>query len=316
MWVRASGPLSDNTYQLITPTGSLLLVLGQKSALVDTGLALVSDYVLEQLETFLPEDASLDFIVLSDPQADRLGGLPAIQKKYPKVELVSSPSFAEEVAVDKDFLKQSYDFNQEAMEATGASMPVTEDEWAACFKISRILGDGDVLPLGEDVELKIISWPGLSRDSISILVSPDRVLAGGATIGNYRGRERVFPLVKSSLKDFNQAISKISSLDVQTLCLPHSGALSGELVLRFLQDLKTTSFDFAERVKLGLDDGRTVEEIYNELFLEWDEFGVCPDGPYRGSQKQTLRNMIELVASSDSLEVDDLEEDEGLGSSA
>jgi len=296
MWIKASGGLSENVFQLITSVSTHFLVVGEEFGLVDTSIAAVANQLQQELESYLGQEGKLNYILLTHAHFDHLGGVPHLRKRYPNAELVAAPQTTEFLK-DKKHLAHCYQKNVSCAEAAEGEVGFSEEEWVKAFEVSRIMGDGDTLEIGDDVEIKLISTPGHTEDSVSYLVQPDSALAGGESIGSYGGRDRVTNCFLTSYDDYLESLEKLSGLDLKILGFPHGGALTGDLVPKFFMDARQAAEDFKETVKERLAQGEIVDEVYAALLADWKSQNICPEGPFAEEQTETLKAMIKAVAA-------------------
>ena len=172
MWIKASTQLSENVYQVTTPASSHMAVVGDVLALVDCGLACTADRLVEELAPSVSADLPLRYLLLTHAHFDHVGGLPALRRFAPDMQVIGSP-LCEEVFADDEKMKAIYEQNRRCAEAM--QKPFDEDfgEWRAGFRLDRIMGEGDLVDLGNDVTIKIIACPGHSPECLAYFVNPD-----------------------------------------------------------------------------------------------------------------------------------------------
>lgn len=294
MWVRSSCQLTDSVFQVATPVSSHFLIFGEVIALVDASIAAMEPIIADVLETQLGGE-SLNSVLLTHAHFDHVGGLPALRIRYPGLQAFGSPLTAELLGKD-DFVRDLFQKNVECSAAFQNPMPMEFAQWRAGLKIDHIVRDGDNIALGGDVEVKVIGTPGHSEDSLSFLVRPDAALTGSETLGGYRGRAKYTCSFTQSFSQFLESLDRVSNLEVRVVGLPHSGALSGELALRYFADLREEAHRLKTLFKQRLDEGEIIEEIALSIAPEWVADGIAPEGPFTSTVKDCLFQMIEAVA--------------------
>ncbi len=295
MWVKASGQLSENVYQFSTAVSSHLLVVGEEVALIDTGPTALQGKLFEELEKFLEDPSQLSVVLLTHAHFDHVGGLPYLRSKLPQLKCFVSKQ-SSELIENKTFLKSLYEENVRAAAAAGVDIGMDESVWMGAFTIDRVLGDGDVVDLGADVQVKLISVPGHTVDSSAYYVHGDNVLCAGEAVGGYSGRDKYIPCFRSNYLDYLKSLDRMASLEVKVLGLPHAGALTGEIAPKFLLEARREAERFASQVKERLTQGELVDEIAASIIPEWQSQNFAPEGPFAEMQTQTVRDMVRLVA--------------------
>ena len=297
MWIKASDVLSETVIQLTTVASSNFLIIGDAAALVDAGVSATSRRLIEELETYLGENGEPDFVLLTHAHFDHVGGIPALRQRYPQLEVFAAPQTAQLLG-DKEILKSFYEKNKACAEAMQEEFDYSEEDWCTALKVDRIFGDGDVLDLGADVEVKLISTPGHTEDSVAYFVRPDDALICGETIGSYRGRDQVTGCFTDNFEAYLASLDKLSSLDVKILGFPHNGAITGEMVGKYFIQAREQAEKFRQDIKERIEQGELVEEIVNSLLPEWQAQNIAPEGPFVEEQEATLKAMIRAAASS------------------
>lgn len=297
MWIRASSQLTENVYLLTTAASSHFLVVGEKVGLVDCGIGVLSNKLIDELKVFLGPDEKVDYLFLTHSHFDHVGGLCALREYSPNIQVVGSPLIAESLN-DKEYSAKLLADNISVAESfEEEKFKPTKKLWQSSVKVDKLLGDGDGVDLGFDVEVKLFYCAGHTGDSVAYYVSSDGALHAGDAVGDYKGRDKVYPCFTSSYKNYLASLDKFIGLDVKVLGLSHSGALTGDMVPKYLSAQRDATQRFFENTKALLSEGKLVEEICDTILPEWEIEGVAPDGPFVEQRKATLREMVQAVVS-------------------
>lgn len=297
MWIKASGALSESVVQVTTATSSHCLVVGGGVAIVDTGLDATADQLISEIERCLGEDGELDFVLLTHFHFDHIGGLPLLRKRWPAIEVFGAPHTAQLLS-DPQVRAELYRRNAACAEAMKKQISLGEAEWVEQIKIDRIIGDGDVIDIGGDVEIKLLSCPGHTEDSVAYFIRPDSALLSGEAIGCYRGRDQVTACFTGDYQQYMESLDKLSGLDVRVLGFPHGGALTGELVPKYFVQAKAEAENFCRHIKERIEQGELVDEICSSMLPDWRAQNICPEGPFAPEQEQTLLAMVRAAAAA------------------
>lgn len=297
MWIKASDVLSENVFQLTTPLASNYLVVGDATALVDCGPAATADLLLDELKKYLGEETTLDFILLTHSHFDHIGGIPALRAVWPELEVFGAPQTAQHLS-DEACKKELYEKNAACAAAIETGIELDEAQWCEALRIDRIIGDGDVLDIGEGVEIKLIACPGHTEDSVAYFVRPDDALLCGETIGSYRGRDMITNCFTHDYQEYLESLDKLSALDVKILGFPHGGAITGELVAKYFLDARSEAESFHKEVLERIENGELVDEIHASLLPDWQAQDISPEGPFVEEQGATLLAMIKAAAAA------------------
>ena len=291
MWVKNSGPITENVFQVTTAASTHFLVGGEVAALIDCGPAAVKDRLLDELGRHLESPQQLGYVLLTHAHFDHLGNIPFIRRYNPEVKLVANP-LTSDLLEQNDFLKELYDRNKISCEAMPVEFDVTFDDWVKALKVDKVMGDGDILDLGADVHIKLAIVPGHSSDTSAYYVLPDCALAAGEAVGGYYGRDQVVSCFRYNYKEYLESLDKLSSLQVRMLSLSHGGALVGDIAGKYLVDAKIAAEKFAAQVAERVKNGDLIDEIHRSTLLEWASANYSPEGPFYKDQSDSLHEMI------------------------
>lgn len=286
MWIKASGPLGSNTYQCTTPVTTHLLATGAESALFDAGVLCFGNRLADQIDP-------IRYLFLSHGHFDHIGALPVLRNRFPNLNAVGSKEL-NEILHDDSYLRSVYDRNQTI--ADSFSLPVDElfEGWRSGMHLDSIVGEGDHISLGADVTVSVIRSSGHTSDNLAFFVRPDGVLAAGECLGGFYGGELVVPCFLDQFESYVNTIRKLRGMSIRSICLGHSGTLTGSLVAPFLKNAENAALTFREQIQAHFRQGLSANTIVTTLLHEWTNAGFAPDGPFRSSQAEALARMIEL----------------------
>lgn len=295
MWIKESGQISEVTYHIATAVSSHLLFASEKIALVDTGISATSSLLIGELDSLLGSDNILDYILITHSHFDHVGGIPYLRKYAPNIVVVGSPTTAE-LLENREFCEKLFERNVACAKAMNQEMVMEFDEWFSAMFIDRIVGDGDVIELGDGVDIKVIGCPGHAIDNIGYYAPSDGVLVAAEAIGAYTGRDKSYCCFRFDYEDYLHSLDKFCNLDIRALSLPHGGVLTGALAQKFVLGARQVAESFCGAVKERIVNGELIDEIVDSLLVEWRIESVCPDGPFELEQEGTLKDMVKLIA--------------------
>lgn len=295
MWIRSSGALGENVYQLTTTVSSHSLIVGHATAIVDTSIAAVSDYLISACEEVIGREDTIDFLLLTHADFDTVGGLPNFRKRYPEAELIAGVQTAQ-ILSDPKKIEEFYKANKELAQVMNYEFSYTEQDWKNALSVTRTLGDGDGIDVGEGVQLRLVATPGFRDDAVCYYVMPDHALACCEAIGGYGGKDLVMNCFATDYQQYLSSLQKLSALEIKVLSFPHSGALTGELVNKFFMDAQTKALEFRKQVAERLQQGELIEEVTAALLADWQTLGIAPRGPFANEQEKALTDMVKAIA--------------------
>ena len=71
------------------------------------------------------------------------------------------------------------------------------------------------------------------------------------------------------------------------------------MAVRYLAESREDAGRLYNQIRGRLDEGVLVEEIANEIYPEWVEQSIAPEGPFTDTVHSCLVKMIAVVAEGD-----------------
>ena len=272
-----------------------MLIVGHASAIVDASIAAVADHLIEVCEEVIGKEDTVDFVLLTHADYDTVGGVAAFRKRYPECELVVGAQTAQ-ILLDQNKVQEYYKANLELAKAMNVEFDISEQDWKNSLVVTRTLGDGDGIDLGEGVQLRLVSTPGYRDDAACYYVQPDSALACCESIGAYGGRDLVMNCFTTDYQQYLSSIQRLSALEIKVLSFPHSGSITGELVNKYFMDAQGKALEFRQSVTERLQQGELIEEVVAALLADWQTLGLAPRGPFANEQELALTNMVKAIA--------------------
>lgn len=295
MWIRSSAALSEHCYQVTTPFSSHLLIHDQSTALVDCGVFAGGKTLVEEIQAALGTERTLDYLLLTHAHSDHCGGVYHLKQAYPALKILASPATADEFG-KKHFIEECLAFNQSVCGAIQNCDSSDLEKLSSSLKVDQLIRDGDSMSLGSEVEIKVIGCPGHTDDSIAFFIRPDMAIAAGEALGWYNGRNQAFPCFLSSYHGYVISLDRILNLEVKVVSLAHAGAITGDMAMSYLKELRDSSKAFHELIRERMSLGATAHEVAETLALEWKEQGIAPEGPFSETMRKTVLEMVRVIA--------------------
>lgn len=223
---RVQAPYSGNAVQLY-------LVRGEKLALVDSGASDSPSAAVEPALRELGLDWSdLDYLINTHGHPDHAGGNGEVKEAAPRAEIHlhrADLSLADGVEAH---LRSSSD-GAVPMKLLGRDDLVAEREAVLrqvigkSVGVDRVLEDGDVIDLGQDVRLSVVHTPGHTPGSVCFFWEASGALFCGDAVQGHGWRAGLAPLYFDTA--YVNSLDRIEAVGASMLCMGHAFAWSGVL---------------------------------------------------------------------------------------
>lgn len=268
MLIRASGPLQPDFY-LLTLGQTCRYILGDRKEFVlfDPGLSAHVPMLLKRIESFSLPLRSLTHVLMTHLHADRLAGVSLLRRQAPRLKLVGTAAMRAKLE-EPGFIQYLYDEDRNLSKdfrVDGSSEPCSFEDFKACLTLDRIIADSDIIALANGLQVRAVSSPGHTSESLSFQVLPLNYLIVDEGFGYYRGREFAAPG-----GDWNQdlalaSIRKLLKTEISALCLSNQGVLTGQLHRRHLEAILQNTADLFTECARAHEAHISDEEIFASL---------------------------------------------------
>ncbi|MFA6931059.1 MAG: MBL fold metallo-hydrolase [Lentisphaeria bacterium] len=247
----------------IPGSDAFLLLTNEKAALLDSGFSFCAERMLDKISGILGA-RNLDYVLLTHSHYDHASGSMYCKTRWPQVQIVASSHTA------KVFGKESArnlmrELNDSAARLNGQEQYL---DLLANLQVDRIVKEGDIVDLGS-LQLRVLELPGHTRCSIGFYDEKAKLLLACETLGVSSAPDLVMPCCLVSYSLSLQAITRVETLDIQHLLLPHSGLLEGGDCVRFLAAARYWLQESRRRIREAHEQGKNIAELlqlFKDLF--------------------------------------------------
>jgi hydroxyacylglutathione hydrolase len=160
-------------FQIAEPSGKRIdrfvyvyIIYGKQIYLIDSGVASSENVIFDHLREMGRSPREISLLILTHSHPDHIGGAYAVQKES-----------GCEIAAHSAERSWIEDIDQQQRERP---VPGFRSLVGGSVKVDRILEDGDILHLEDDLRMKVLHTPGHSRGSISLLLQGGALFSGDA----------------------------------------------------------------------------------------------------------------------------------------
>ena len=281
-------PLTITDVRALPGDSAFLIDDGTTAVLYDTGFGFTGHAVAENVRRVLGE-RPLDYILLTHSHYDHALGSAYLRKHYPNVKVVAG------AYADKIFRKPTArNVMRELDRKAAASFGVTEyEDLTEDLRADITVTDGDIIECG-NLCFTAVELPGHTKCSVGYYLPENRLLLSSESLGVYCGNGVYLPSFLVGFQMTLDSIHKAGEMDIDSMVIPHYGAISGEEVREYLRHGEETARKTAEIILNQISEGKTNEEILAYLTDVLYTEQVKPSYPY-DAFRMNMEIMVNLI---------------------
>lgn len=266
--------VSDRVWMLGTTAYPMYLVRGRnEGAIIEGGIGALGPLLRRQLDELGVGPEYVRQAVVMHAHPDHVMAIPLLRELFPGVVVTASAPAATTLCIEKaiGFFTRIDAELTAGLNRAGAiaesppPVAVPENRIA----VDRTVRESDVIAV-EDFTFSVLETPGHSDCSISLHEPEQRVLVISDASGFYIPAQKTWwPGYFTSYPQYLSSMERLASLDAETLCLSHYGAIRGQDEVReYLAGAIVATRQYHERIVAETKAGRSARDIAEELGAE------------------------------------------------
>lgn len=243
MWVGEPGKLSDRLEFLGTREICLYLLKGKEAMIIGGGMSYVAPSLERQFSQLDFNAGSIRYLVVLHSHFDHCGAVPYLKRKFPQAQVVAS-AYSKEVFSKEKVVTAIANANRKAIQGLG--LCADYERLNLKFdgvRVERVVGEGDVIDLGEGIRVHFLETPGHTKCSLAAYVPELKALfpSDAAPVPLPDGSGLSFPSPQCNFSSYVESLKKLATYEAEVCAFEHNGAFLGEQARNVMwQGLKET----------------------------------------------------------------------------
>ena len=270
MVVDQIGKIAEGVYMLGHRAAPLFLVDGNQPALFDAGFAFLGPVYARQVRQVLNHRQPA-WCFLTHSHFDHCGAVAYLKDQFPQIKVVCSPKAAN-VFDRPNAIARISDLNHVAAGMAADLGFEPENAQFEPFRVDVTAGEGDCFEISPDLTIQTMETPGHTWDFLSYYIPQRRLLVASEAVGT---PDETGYIVTDCLVDYDihyQSMQRLSTLDVETLCLGHIYSCTGSDARRHMTESLVHSRRFRSMVeRLLTEENGNIRVVMKRVkAVEWD----------------------------------------------
>ena len=250
MWISEPGKISDRIDFLGTRKTCLYLLKGREAMLIGGGMSWTAPYLEKQFSAMDYDFHKIKYLVIPHSHFDHCGAVPYLKRKFPWLQVVAS-AYCKQVLSREKVIKIIADGNDKMIEKLRF-----QDEYDRLnlkfdnIHVDRVVAEGDIIELGDEIEARFTETPGHTKGSITIYVPNLKALfpSDAAPSPTDNGRELSYPSAQYDFPLYMKSLRKLTTYDVDICGFDHHGVFIGRQAKEILQQGLEQAEEFKSHV--------------------------------------------------------------------
>ena len=303
MFLTASGLIYERLHLITLGATCRYAIVAEDGSitLTDPGASVHVNALEERLNRLKLSLSKVSNILLTHLDADRFAGIPRLRKLNPKVKVFGTAPMHAAIS-DKRFVKDLYEkdrlisswFNGEA-----SAEEFSFEEFKAGLKFDKLIAEGDLVSIDEDVTVRCLYTPGHRPHSIAYVIMPHGFAIVDETLGYFRGRDLTAPGGDTSIQEALFSLAKFKNIELSGIGFSYGGAITGSLSKRHMEALLQNTHDLIGEVSRARKEGLSQQEIEEQVssgFYSTSSLDPCLIESMRQTNEAVVRQLKKITS--------------------
>lgn len=273
---------------------SVYLVKGREYMLIEGGMSYIVPDMLKQLEARKIDQSRITRYLILHSHFDHCGAVPFFKRHLSAMKVVASYR-AKEIYQKEKAIKFIREVNGIMIERLGLQKEAQEYNLDFdTLSVDEPVREGDIIDLGNEVQVKIIETPGHSSCSVAAYLLPDKAIFPSDAGGIPNEKNEIFPAGNEDYILYQQTLKKLAQYPVEIMCAARCGAFTDDEARNYFERSQEAAEQFrlkiVDQVQRSGDMEKGAQELGEALYQEFAMTDI-PHDVYLG----LIRSMVKRV---------------------
>ncbi len=256
--------ITDSFYCLGPSAVPSYLLDGEHPIIFDAGIYVFGEHYRQEIIKLTGERRP-DYLFLSHAHFDHCGSAGYLKRVMPGLKVCASRE-ASEIIKKPSAIKLIKKLNTIAPDGKVYFEP---------FSVDRVLEDGEIVKVAQNLHVEIIKTPGHTRDMLSFYIPQQKILIPSESIGVPGSGEYIFSEFLTDYHIYLDSLKKLAGYDVETLVLAHGYYYTGDDAKDYMPRAIEYTKRFREKIENLLKSHGTDYEKMAAIIKE-EEYDPIP----------------------------------------
>jgi len=246
MWIQEPGRVTDRIEFIGTRKNCLYLLKGKDAMILGGGMSWTAPSLERQFSEMNFDLTKIKYLVVPHSHFDHCGAVPYLKRKFPQAQVIASANsqkvFSKEKAVSFIATENWHMIENLELQPEYERLLLQFDG----IQVDRVVGDNDVIDLGDGIETHFIEVPGHSRCCIATYIPNLKAMfPSDAAPWPIDDGTELYPSANDDYYLYVESLKKLAAYEVEICGFDHHGIFIGDQAKNILRQ----GLEQAERVK-------------------------------------------------------------------
>jgi glyoxylase-like metal-dependent hydrolase (beta-lactamase superfamily II) len=270
MWVGEPGKINERLEFLGTRQTCLYLVKGKEAMIIGGGMAYVVPWLERQFSQLDLDAADVKYLVIPHSHFDHCGAVPYLQRRFPRLRTLAS-EYCRELFSRGKVINAIASANERIMQGVGLGPEYQRLNLKfEGVEVQQVVKDGDVIDLGDGIQVRFLETPGHTRCSIAAYVTSMKAMfpSDAVPVPLPDGSGLSFPSPQYDFSLYLESLKKLSRYEVEICAFEHNGVYTGDQASVLLSMAIDQTEQFRHHVLRLYEESGDLDKVARRLLQE------------------------------------------------